>query len=152
MAIDIKAPLADRLFALGSMTGTADNPAFKYEGGNRGSYHGSVNMPAPQENPNEGGQYRGLASLAGAVIGAYSGAGQPSATNAEGQGFGLGGNLVKGDVGQADYAGTRGIFSFGDEPQNAGTSGMFDDFKYGGSQQPKYQSGLYNNFKYGSNP
>lgn len=130
MAIEMKAPLADRLFALGSTVGP-DNPQFKYEGKNRGSYHGNLQMPTPQANPHEGGQARGIASLAGALVGMYNKSGTPAATNEAGQGFGLGGNLVQGDVGQADYAGTRGLFSFGDQPQNAGQSGLFDGFTYG---------------------
>lgn len=130
MAIDIKAPLADRLFALGSMVGP-DNPQFKYQGGNRGSYHGNLQMPQPQANPHEGGQAKGLASVAGALIGMYNKSGQPAATDAAGNGFGLGGNLVSGDAGNAGYAGTRGLFSFGDETQNAGQNGLFEGFKYG---------------------
>lgn len=130
MAIDIKAPLADRLFALGTMTGTPDSPQFKYQGGNRGSYHGSLPQAAPQQDTGDG-RAKGLASIAGALIGAYSQAGTPAATNAQGNGFGLGGNLASGEVGSGDYAGQRGLFSFGDEPQNAGQNGLFDGFKYG---------------------
>ena len=148
MAIDIKAPLADRLFALGTMTGTPDTPQFKGQG-NRGSYHGSLPQAAPQQDTGDG-RAKGLASIAGALIGAYSQAGTPAATNEQGNGFGLGGNLASGEVGSADYAGQRGLFSFGDEAQNAGANGAFDDFKYG--NQPTDQTGLFNDFKYGNQP
>lgn len=129
MPIDIKAPLADRLFALGSTVGP-DDPQFKYKSGNTGSYHGNLNMQAPQED-NSDGRWKGIGALAGAALAHYSGAGQPAATNEQGNGYGLGGNLVSGDVGKGDYAGTRGLFSFGDEPQNAGQNGLFDGFTYG---------------------
>ena len=129
MAIDIKAPLADRLFALGSTVG-ADNPTFKYKGGNRGSYHGSAPMPQPQQESD--GRAKGLASVAGALVGAISNSSTPAATNAQGNGFGLGGNLASGEVGNANYAGTNnGLYSFMNEPQNAGQNGLFEGFKYG---------------------
>jgi hypothetical protein len=87
-------------------------------------------MPQSQEDTGDG-RAKGLASIAGAVIGGLSANGQPAATNEQGNGFGLGGNLVSGDAGNADYAGKRGLFSFGSEPQNAGQNGLFDGFKYG---------------------
>lgn len=132
MAIEVKAPLANRLFALGTMTGDPESPTFKYQGGQRDSYQGSAPLMAPQADKGDG-RAKGLASVAGALAGAYmqSQGGTPAATNAQGNGFGLGGNLASGEVGNADYAGTRGIFSFGNEPQNAGQNGLFDGFTYG---------------------
>lgn len=151
MAIDVKAPLADRLFALGSNVGP-DNPQFKYQGGNHGSYHGNLSMPTPQENPHEGGQARGLASIGAALGAAWNqSASTPAATNEQGNGFGIGGNLASGDVGNADYAGNRGLFSFGSEPQNAGQTGMLDNFKYG-NQPAQDRTGLFNGYTYGSKP
>lgn len=130
MAIDIKAPLADRLFALGSTVG-ADNPTFKYKGGQGGSYSGQAPLMGPAPASNGDGRAKGLASIAGALASAYSQNGAPAATNANGNGFGLGGNLVSGAAGNADYAGQRGLFSFGAETQNAGQNGLFNGFTYG---------------------
>lgn len=148
MAIEIKAPLADRLFALGSMVGP-ENPQFKGQG-NRGSYHGSLPQAAPQEDT--GGRARGLASIGAALGGALQNYSQtPAATNEQGNGFGLGGNLASGEVGSGDYAGNRGLFSFGNEPQNAGQNGAFNDFRYGNQPAPD-RSGLFDGFTYGSKP
>ena len=151
MAIEVKAPLADRLFALGSNVGPED-PVFKYKGQARGSYHGNLSMPTLQENPHEGGQAKGLASIGAALGAAWSqSASTPAATNEQGNGFGIGGNLASGEIGSGDYAGNRGLFSFGSEPQNAGQTGMLDDFRYGNQPAPD-RTGLFNGYKYGSKP
>lgn len=131
MAIDIKAPLADRLFALGTMTGTPDSPTFKYQGGNRGSYSGQAPIMQQGED-HSGGQAKALASIGGALASAYGNyQGTPAATNDQGNGFGLGGNLVSGSVDSADYAGYDKSLFGNSTPQNAGQNGLFDGFSYG---------------------
>lgn len=151
MAIEIKAPLADRLFALGSTVGP-DNPQFKYQGGNRGSYHGNLSIPTPQEDKHSGGQAKALASIGAAVAGGLmNNAATPAATDAVGNGFGLGGNLASGEVGNAGYAGNKGMFDFGSQTQNAGQTGLLNDFRYGNQPAPD-RSGLFDGFTYGSKP
>lgn len=132
MAIDIKAPLAERLFALGSNVG-ADNPQFKYKSRTSGrSFRAQASPMMQQGEDHSGGQAKALASIGGALASAYGNyQGTPAATNATGQGFGLGGSVVGGDVGNASYAGYDKSLFGSSTPQNGGQYGLFDGFKYG---------------------
>lgn len=135
MAIDIKAPLADRLYALGSMVGDEGTPQFK--GRNKGSsYRGSAPVMQSQ-GESGGGALSAIGAIGGSLLNGWLNSETPAATDASGNGFGLGGNLSSGDVGNAQYAGMRrpGIFEYmggQGEEQNAGQNGLFNGFTYGG--------------------
>lgn len=108
MSIDIKAPLADRLFALGTTTGAPGKEQFKYQGRKPSGFNigqaPQVQQQGQQKDNN--GQMKALGSVFGALASNYlGGAAAPTEPAAD---YSLGGNLD----------GTR--------------SNLFTDFKYGG--------------------
>lgn len=108
MPIDIKAPLADRLFALGTTVGTQGNEAFKYQGRKPSGFNiGQAPQAAPVQQKDNNGQMKAIGSVIGAVAGHYMNA--PAATTEPAADYSLGGNL------------------------DGSRSNLFTDFKYGGS-------------------
>lgn len=106
MAISIQAPVAQQLFALGSTS--SGNDKFNYQGKKPGGFRQGQLMQAPVvKNESSGGQAKALASVGGALAGAASNyLNTPSSTpDSQGNGFGLGANLVSGEAGSAKYAG-----------------------------------------------
>lgn len=107
MAINIKAPLVDQLFAIGQTTGVEGKNQYQSPLQNQGSYRGQP-APTPQKQEKGSGGAGALASLAGAAASAYMGQGKGAAPVAEnGTGYALGGNLTSGsEVGKTEYAGS----------------------------------------------
>ena len=107
MAIDIKAPLVDQLFAIGQNTGSGGNNEYKSPIQQQGSYHGQATpMQKPQQKGSGGAG--ALASIAGTVASSYMGQGAGAAPVAQnGTGYAMGGNLTSGsEVGNTQYAGS----------------------------------------------
>lgn len=104
MAIDIKAPLVEQLFAIGQSVGANGNNAVTGQA-QTGGFQNRAPAPAPQTE--SGGNGSGaLATAAGHLAGQYLGSKVPDTqVDAKGNGFGLGGKLVDGQMGGASYAG-----------------------------------------------
>ena len=104
MAINIKAPLVEQLFAIGQSVGANGNNAVTGQA-QTGGFQNRAPAPAPQTE--SGGNGSGaLATAAGHLAGQYLGSKVPDTqVDAKGNGFGLGGNLVNGQVGGTSYAG-----------------------------------------------
>lgn len=107
MALDIKAPLVDQLFAIGQSTGLNGNNQYNSPIQQQGSYRGQA-APMPQSEKKGSGGAGALATLAGAAITNHMGSGAGAAPVAEnGTGYALGGNLTSGsEVGATGYAGS----------------------------------------------
>ena len=104
MAIDIKAPLVEQLFAIGQAVGAGGNNTVTGQA-QTGGFQNRAPAPAPQTNAGGNG-YGALASAAGGLAGQYLGSKMTDTqVDAKGNGFGLGGNLVDGQMGGASYAG-----------------------------------------------
>ena len=104
MAIDIKAPLVEQLFAIGQSVGAGGNNTVTGRA-QTGGFQNRAPAPAPQA-PSGGNGYGALASVAGGLAGKYLGSNvTDTQVDAKGNGFGLGGNLVDGQMGGASYAG-----------------------------------------------
>lgn len=103
MAVNIQAPLANQLFALGQTVGAQGNNQVTGQA-DVGGFRNRA--PAPMA-PQQGGS-GGTGALAS--VGAAMGAGLMDKlkgtpqTDEKGNGFALGGNLVSGDMGNASYA------------------------------------------------
>lgn len=152
MAIEIKAPLAAQLFALGAAPG---QEKFSYKGNKPSGFNPGRLPPAPalQGEDHSGGQARALASVGGALAGAagkYFGA--PSSTpDSQGNGFGLGGTLVSGDAGNAKFAGDekKGILDMFTTPEQQemlmdnGTTPQTNPYALNYGNAPK-KSSLFN--------
>ena len=104
MAINIKAPLVEQLFAIGQSVGANGNNAVTGQA-QTGGFQNRAPAPAPQTE--SGGNGSGaLATAAGHLAGQYLGSKVPDTqVDAKGNGFGLGGKLVDGQMGRASYAG-----------------------------------------------
>jgi len=112
MAVTIQAPLAAQLFSLGSASNVGGGDT-NFKGNRQAQPQGfdAGKPPQPmrkQQQSSGGGQAGAIANIAGTLASAYMGS-QSGATppDAAGNGFGLGGNLASGDVGNAQYAGTQ---------------------------------------------
>ena len=104
MAIDIKAPLVEQLFAIGQTVGATGNNSVTGQA-QTGGFQNRAPAPAPQA-PSGGNGYGALATAAGSLAGRYlGGTVADTQVDAKGNGFGLGGNLVDGQMGGASYAG-----------------------------------------------
>ena len=123
MAINVKAPLVDQLFAIGQSTGSEGQTQYRSPLQQQGAYHGQPGQaPAPQQSQKGSGGAGALASVAGAAASHYMNQGKGAAPVAEnGTGYALGGKLVTGDVGNAQYTGsasTNPLMSlFSQQPQ-----------------------------------
>lgn len=109
MAINVKAPLVDQLFAIGQNTGLDGNNQYRSPIQQQGSYRmDPAPMIQPKQESKGSGGMGALATLAGAAASSYMGSQAGSAPVAEnGTGFGLGGALTAGDqVGQTEFAGS----------------------------------------------
>lgn len=127
MAIEIKRPTVDRLFAIGSTMGAGGNNTINApQGGD--SFNEQASLPQGQQASGGGGASGMLANVGGklaakgasnyATTGSLFGAGAGTAaasggTAASGVGYGLGGSLVSGGVGGATYAGAAGAGAAG---------------------------------------
>ena len=104
MAINIKAPLVEQLFAIGQTIGAGGNNSVTGQA-QVGGFQNRAPAPAPQTDSGGGG-YGALATAAGHLAGQYLGSPVTNTqVDAKGNGFGLGGNLVSGQMGEASYAG-----------------------------------------------
>lgn len=128
MAIEIKRPTVDRLFAIGSTMGAGGNNTINApQGGD--SFNEQASLPQGQQADGGGGASGMLANMGGklaakgasnyATTGSLFGAAGSGAaaasgsTAASGVGYGLGGSLVSGGVGGATYAGAAGAGAAG---------------------------------------
>lgn len=120
MAITIQAPLAAQLFSLG---GAADvgGKDVQFKGDVQSRPQGFSTGKRLQQAPGpdrSGERSKALGSIASTAIGAYLGSQSGSApVDSSGNGYGLGGNLVSGDVGSGQYAGTQQATLFSPEAQ-----------------------------------
>lgn len=128
MAIEIKRPTVDRLFAIGSTMGAGGNNTLQPQGGGD-SFDQQASLPQGNQTESGGGMNGMLAQVGGkmaakgasnyATTGSLFGAGAGGAaaasgsTAASGVGYGLGGSLVSGGVGGATYAGAAGAGAAG---------------------------------------
>lgn len=104
MAIDIKAPLVEQLFAIGQSVGADGNNTVTGQA-QTGGFKNRAPTPSSQA-PSGGNGYGALASAAGGLAGQYLGSNvTDTQVDAKGNGFGLGGKLVDGQMGGASYAG-----------------------------------------------
>lgn len=104
MAINIKAPLVEQLFAIGQSVGAEGNNAVTGQA-QTGGFQNRAPAPAPQTESGGNG-FGALATAAGHLAGQYLGSKVPDTqVDAKGNGFGLGGKLVNGQMGGASYAG-----------------------------------------------
>lgn len=126
MAIEIKRPTVDRLFAIGSTMGAGGNNTINAPQAD--SFDQQASLPQGQQADSGGGASGMLAQVGGklaakgasnyATTGSLFGAGAGTAaasggTAASGVGYGLGGSLVSGGVGGATYAGAAGAGAAG---------------------------------------
>lgn len=126
MAIEIKRPTVDRLFAIGSTMGAGGNNTINAPQAD--SFDQQASLPQGQQADGGGGASGMLANVGGklaakgasnyATTGSLFGAGAGTAaasggTAASGVGYGLGGSLVSGGVGGATYAGAAGAGAAG---------------------------------------
>lgn len=126
MAIEIKRPTVDRLFAIGSTMGAGGNNTINAPQAD--SFDQQASLPQGQQADGGGGASGMLAQVGGklaakgasnyATTGSLFGAGAGTAaasggTAASGVGYGLGGSLVSGGVGGATYAGAAGAGAAG---------------------------------------
>lgn len=119
MAIEIKRPTVDRLFAIGSTMGAGGNNTINAPQAD--SFDQQASLPQGQQADDGGGVSGMLAQVGGKVaakgasnyattgslFGGAAGAGTAAAsgsTAASGVGYGLGGSLVSGGIGGATYA------------------------------------------------
>lgn len=126
MAIEIKRPTVDRLFAIGSTMGAGGNNTINAPQAD--SFDQQASLPQGNQADGGGGASGMLANIGGklaakgasnyATTGSLFGAGAGTAaasgsTAASGVGYGLGGSLVSGGVGGATYAGAAGAGAAG---------------------------------------
>ena len=126
MAIEIKRPTVDRLFAIGSTMGAGGNNTINAPQAD--SFDQQASLPQGQQASGGSGMQGMLANVGGkmaakgasnyATTGSLFGAGAGTAaasggTAASGVGYGLGGSLVSGGVGGATYAGAAGAGAAG---------------------------------------
>lgn len=128
MAIEIKRPTVDRLFAIGSTMGAGGNNTINAPQAD--SFDQQASLPQGSQADSGGGVNGMLAQVGGKVaakgasnyattgslFGGAAGAGTAAAsgsTAASGVGYGLGGSLVSGGVGGATYAGAAGAGAAG---------------------------------------
>lgn len=106
MAVNIQAPLADRLFAIGTMTGASGQEKFSYQGRRPSGFNAP--MPQTQLPQEESGDGR-IGALAQMGIALGSALANPSSAempvDQNGNGFGLGGKIAGGDITAPTYAG-----------------------------------------------
>jgi hypothetical protein len=110
MAITIQAPLAAQLFSLGGASNVGNDVKFKSNPDARPKGFDTGTAPPVDMQPqqNSGGQMKGLMAAAQAGLQMYMGSKSGAApVDEKGNGYGLGGNLVSGDMGNSDYAGTQ---------------------------------------------
>lgn len=127
MAIEIKRPTVDRLFAIGSTMGAGGNNTINAPQAD--SFDQQASLPQGQQADDGSGVSGMLANVGGklaakgasnyattgSLFGASAGgaAAASGSTAASGVGYGLGGSLVSGGVGGATYAGAAGAGAAG---------------------------------------
>lgn len=100
------APLADRLFAIGTNVGSSGQNTFSYQGRKPSGFRVETPPPMQQQQDDGGGQIGALASMGmalGQAMANPSSAEMPVDQN--GNGFGLGGKIAGGDIMAPTYAG-----------------------------------------------
>lgn len=104
MAIEQKQPLVNQLFAIGQNIGSDGQNTFQLSGAGGGFQNRAPQAPPVQPQQGAGGM--GALATVGAALGGKLMQKTPATTpDANGNGFGLGGNLVSGSLGNAAYAG-----------------------------------------------
>lgn len=117
MAIEIKRPMVDNLFAIGSTLGSSGNTTIQAP--QTDSFDLQATAPQPAQSQQGGGVMGALSNVGGklaakgvsnyattgSIFGGAAGAGATSGAGASGVGYGLGGSLVSGGAGGATYAG-----------------------------------------------
>lgn len=138
MAIEIKRPTVDRLFAIGSTMGAGGNNTLQPQ--QTDSFDQQATLPQGNQADGGGGASGMLANIGGkfaakgaanyattgSIFGAGAGAAASGSTAASGVGYGLGGSLVSGGVGGATYAGgaaAGGAAAGGTAAAGAGSAG-----------------------------